>query len=289
MGSNDTISGQWRRQRSNLWILALLFSKSHVLCYVPPTTFIRADRMNRIQTVLHSTDRINRMQTVLYSSIATNNNDVHIHDELAVVSVATTTSLSESEDVVAATSLSESEDIATEGKEKTPIATNNKQSSVFSPAAQWHQNRRREMLSKYGDQISTLERDSSSHTLALSLLLLSNISLFGLSLLSGKLNPYQIVLLALFPGSMFSLWTLQILHDLLHGSLLKKRRQKFLGIKKKDLQDLLLFWGSMPSAFGYYLYLKYGHLTHHKALGDEKSASLKQLFESDQESPRFFL
>ena len=233
MGSNDTISRRRWRQRNNLWILALLFSNSNVLCYVPPTTFIRADRMNKIQTVLHST-------------IATNNNDVDIHDE--------------------ATSLS----------------TNNKQSSVFSPAAQWHQNRRREMLSKYGDQISPLERDSSSHTLALSLLLLSNTCLFGLSLLSSKLHPYQITLLALFPGSMFSLWTLQILHDLLHGSLLTKRQQKFLGIQKKDMQDMLLFWGSMPSAFGYYLYLKYGHLTHHKALGDEKSASLKQLFESNQ-------
>jgi len=241
MRNNDTISGRCRWKRSNLWILALLFSKSHVLCYVyvPPTTF-RADRMNKIQTVL-------------YSTIATNNNDVHISDEPVVV---------------------------------TSLSTNNKQSSVFSPAAQWHQTRRREMLSKYGDQISPLERDSSSHTLALSLLLLSNTCLFGLSLLSGKLHPYQITLLALFPGSMFSLWTLQILHDLLHGSLLKKRQQKFLGIKKKDLQDMLLFWGSMPSAFGYYLYLKYGHLTHHKALGDEKSASLKQLFESDQESPR---
>ena len=204
---------------------------------------------------------MNKIQTVLHSTIATNNNDAHIHDEPVVV-----TSLSESEDVAIAT----------------PTTTNNKQSSVFSPAAQWHQNRRREMLSKYGDQISPLERDSSSHTLALSLLLLSNTFLFGLSLLSSKLHPYQITLLALFPGSTLSLWTLQILHDLLHGSLLKKRQQKFLGIQKKDMQDMLLFWGSMPSAFGYYLYLKYGHLTHHKALGDEKSASLKQLFESNQ-------
>jgi hypothetical protein len=38
----------------------------------------------------------------------------------------------------------------------------------------------------------------------------------------------------------------------------------------------------MPSAFGYYLYLKYGHLTHHKALGDADAASLKALFDSDK-------
>ena len=160
----------------------------------------------------------------------------------------------------------------------------NNNNSVFSPAATWHQNRRRLMLSKYGDQITPLERDSSSHTLALSLLLLSNVSLFGLSILSGKLPLHQGAILALFPGSIFSLWTLQILHDLLHGSLLQKRQQTFFGgrIKRKKLQDWLLFWGSMPSAFGYYLYLKYGHLTHHKSLGDAEKGSLKQLFESDQ-------
>ena len=161
-------------------------------------------------------------------------------------------------------------------------AKNVSPSSTFSPAAQWHKERRRQMLQKYGDQIAPLERDSSSHFLALSLLFISNASLFALAILSAKLHPIQIALLALFPGSMFSLWTLQILHDCLHGSLLSKGKQKFLGVKRKTLQEALLFWGSMPSAFGYYLYLKYGHLTHHKSLGDEKAASLKQLFESDQ-------
>jgi len=161
-------------------------------------------------------------------------------------------------------------------------ATEVRPKSVFSPAAQWHKDRRRQMIQKYGDKIGPLERDSSSHALALSLLFLSNASLFALAVLSGSLHPTRVALLALFPGSIFSLWTLQILHDLLHGSLLKKRQQKFLGIKRKKMQDSLLFWGSMPSAFGYYLYLRYGHLTHHKALGDPQSASLKKLFDSDQ-------
>ncbi|KAL9187329.1 hypothetical protein ACHAXT_001432 [Thalassiosira profunda] len=154
--------------------------------------------------------------------------------------------------------------------------------STFSPAAQWHKERRRLMLQKYGDRIGPLERRSSSHALGLALLFLSNACLFGLSLWSGQLSTGQVALLALFPGSIFSLWTLQILHDVLHGSLLDKGSQKFWGMKRKNLQDALLFWGSMPSAFGYYLYLKYGHLTHHKALGDAQAASLKQLFESDQ-------
>lgn len=138
------------------------------------------------------------------------------------------------------------------------------------------------MLEKYGDAIGRLERDATSGALALSLLVLSNASLFALALLSGSLPLPRVALLAAFPGSMLSLWTLQILHDVLHGSLLSKRRRTFLGMKRKDLQEGLLFWGSMPSAFGYYLYLKYGHLTHHRSLGDARSASLKQLFESDQ-------
>jgi hypothetical protein len=42
------------------------------------------------------------------------------------------------------------------------------------------------------------------------------------------------------------------------------------------------FLQSMPSAFGYYLYLKYGHLSHHKNVGDPNQANLAQLFDSDQ-------
>ena len=160
----------------------------------------------------------------------------------------------------------------------------NPTATTFSSAAQWHRHRRRLMLQKYGNQIIPLERDSSSHNLGLSLLFLSNASLLALSILSSRLPPAQVALLAVFPGSILSLWTLQILHDVLHGSLLKKRHQRFVFAKctRKELQDALLFWGSMPSVFGYYLYLKYGHLNHHKSLGDANSASLKQLFESDQ-------
>lgn len=51
--------------------------------------------------------------------------------------------------------------------------------------------------------------------------------------------------------------------------------------KAKPLEEKILFWGSMPSIFGYYLYLKYGHLTHHTNLGDPSKASLEQLFDSD--------
>lgn len=164
---------------------------------------------------------------------------------------------------------------------------------VFSPAAKYHKERRKQMLLKYGDKIIPLERDASSQSLALSLLALSNVSLFTLSIACGHLHPALVVLLAIFPGSIFSLWTLQILHDNLHGSLLDKHKSTFpfplglgrivVNIKRHYLQESILFWGSMPSAFGYYLYLTYGHVTHHKSFGDVDAASLKQLFNSSQQ------
>jgi fatty acid desaturase len=139
------------------------------------------------------------------------------------------------------------------------------------------------MLQKYGDQIAPLERYANSQGLGLTLLVLSNLTLAFLSIVCGSLPLWQVVVLAIFPGSIFSLWQLQILHDNVHGCLLDKQTQSFtilpnvFTVSKRHLQDAITFWGSMPSAFGYYLYLKYGHLSHHALLG---SASLEQVFES---------
>ena len=104
-----------------------------------------------------------------------------------------------------------------------------------------------------------------------------------MSIWSGSLHPAKVLLLSL-PGSMLSLWQLQILHDCLHGSMFDKSRSKFgpFQIRRQALQDAVLFWGSMPSAFGYYLYLRYGHLTHHKNVGDPEKASLAKLFDSSE-------
>ena len=151
----------------------------------------------------------------------------------------------------------------------------------LSDAASWHRERRRRMLEKYGDQIASLERQASSQTIGIPLLLLTNFSLLGLAILSGSLNPLHVVLLAVFPGSIFSLWQLQILHDVLHGCFYEKGKSQLWGIKRKDLQDKTLFWGSMPSFFGYYLYLRFGHLSHHKNVGNP-SNSLALLFDSNQ-------
>jgi len=47
------------------------------------------------------------------------------------------------------------------------------------------------------------------------------------------------------------------------------------GVRVNDV----LYAGSLPALFGYFLYLRYGHLTHHKAVG---TYSIKALFDSEQ-------
>lgn len=137
------------------------------------------------------------------------------------------------------------------------------------------------MIEKYGEEIKPLEK-SSSQNVGVPLLLFSNMLLLVLSFWSGSLSLLGVFLLSIFPGSILSLWQLQILHDCIHGSLFEKGKTKIMGLKRSVVQDAVLFWLSMPSVFGYYLYLKFGHLTHHANVGDPSKASLQQLFESDE-------
>jgi hypothetical protein len=208
------------------------------------------------------------------------------------------------------TSLSASS-VATDENDVSTSSTSTS-TNKFSTAAQWHRERRKAMIDKYGDKILPLERDASSQYVGLPLLAITNLSLLSLSLYSGinDLPVSEIFVLSIFPGSMLSLWQLQILHDCLHGSLFEKKKKKQAAQivnkteqqqqnqpdtsssssgknnisinSRKQLQDNILFWGSMPSIFGYYLYLKYGHLTHHTNVGDPDKASLAKLFDSDQ-------
>lgn len=162
-----------------------------------------------------------------------------------------------------------------------PESSSASSSSSVSDASEWHRERRRQMMQKYGDQIAPLER-ASSQTVGLPLLSFVNISLLCLSVGSGTLPVPAVVALAVFPGSVLSLWQLQLLHDVVHGSFFDKGSGSVWGVSRKEAQERLLFWGSMPSIFGYYLYLKYGHLSHHKNLGDPEKATLEQLFDSAQ-------
>lgn len=154
--------------------------------------------------------------------------------------------------------------------------------TTISDAAEWHRQRRKAMIQKYGSEILPLERSSSSQNVAVPLLFLSNLLLVVLSLKSASLPLPAVIGLSIFPGSVCSLWQLQILHDCLHGSMFEKGRPSFGNLPRKKLQDQVLFWGSMPSVFGYYLYLKFGHLSHHSNVGDKSQVSLKKLFNSDQ-------
>lgn len=144
--------------------------------------------------------------------------------------------------------------------------------------ADWHRERRRSMMQKYRDEIAPLEQATTF--LGVPLLVLTSGSLFALAVSMTDAVPLPLViLLALFPGSMLSLWQLQLLHDLIHGLMLNKKKTTVLGMEKKRMQDALLFWGSLPCYFGYYLYLKNGHMSHHAKLGQH---DLLDLFESDQ-------
>ena len=147
----------------------------------------------------------------------------------------------------------------------------------------WHRQRRREMLAKYGDQIAPLERETSSQAIGVPLLLLTCGGVWGLAVLCGSLPLWAVIVLAVFPGSILSLWQLQLLHDVVHGSFFAKGRSKVWGIPRKQLQDWTLFWGSLPCVFGYYLYLKDGHLSHHQNAGEHDLATLFSSQQSDFE------
>lgn len=136
--------------------------------------------------------------------------------------------------------------------------------------ADWHRQRRREMMEKYGDELKDLEQ-SNSQSVGAPLLAATCLLLWVCTFVSSTLPVWAVLLLAVFPGSVLSLWQLQLLHDVIHGVMFEK--------PNKQLQDSVLFWASMPSAFGYYLYLKAGHLSHHRNLGQH---TLSELFESDQ-------
>lgn len=125
------------------------------------------------------------------------------------------------------------------------------------------------MMSKYREQIAPLEQ-ASSLPIGLPLLVFVNVALTVMAYQSASWSLGQIAALAAFPGSVLSLWQLQILHDVLHGCFHLSRKW----------EDRLLLLGSLPSVFGYYLYLRFGHLTHHRSLGLGDAASLKALFDS---------
>ena len=79
-----------------------------------------------------------------------------------------------------------------------------------------------------------------------------------------------LVPLGVLVGGTLSLWQFALLHDIKHGSA---------ALPKGWRRDDIIFAGAMPTLFGYYLYLRYGHLSHHRDFGKQP---LRTLFDSSQ-------
>lgn len=98
-----------------------------------------------------------------------------------------------------------------------------------------------------------------------------NAAQFGCAILAGQhLSDSMLVPAALTVGSTLSLWSFALLHDVAHSTAALPQWLP----RKRALLAL-----SMPSVFGYYLYLRFGHLSHHKGFGREP---LSTLFDSTQ-------
>ena len=138
-----------------------------------------------------------------------------------------------------------------------------------SKAALWHRDRRREMIRRHGDTITNLESQRSL-SLTLPILIGSNAILTLLSIVSGSFSMLQLFGTAYIFGSVLSLWQLQLLHEVLHGAMLGNGK-----MLHRKYSKALLFWCSFPCAFGYWLYMQYGHLSHHKLFG---AKSLESVF-----------
>ncbi|GMI19021.1 hypothetical protein TeGR_g11517, partial [Tetraparma gracilis] len=126
------------------------------------------------------------------------------------------------------------------------------------PASQYHARRAASLradpsLSPHLKRLQTLPPPHRSPTLPLAFLV--PLSLLSLSLL--PLGARAHALLAVTAGATLSSLHLQVLHDIAHGLLFRRRSRN----------AAFLFLLSQPAAFGYYLYLKNGHLSHHSKLG----------------------
>jgi len=141
------------------------------------------------------------------------------------------------------------------------------QRGVQSPA-QWHLARRKAILTQHPQVAELQGRDGRT----LPALAAVNAAQFGAAIAAGTSNlPNELLLpLGLLVGGTLSLWQFALLHDIKHGTAALPR-----GVKKDDV----VFAGALPSLFGYYLYLRHGHLTHHADFG---SSSLSTLFDSEK-------
>ena len=142
--------------------------------------------------------------------------------------------------------------------------------SNFAPAvvspAKWHLSRRTQILSNHPEVKELIGKEEWT----VPILAATNIAQVGCATAFAHLPAPVQVPLAILLGGTLSLWQFTLLHDVIHGTAALPK-----GVRRNDV----LFAGSLPSLFGYYIYLRYGHLTHHKSFGGEPLAAL---FDSEQ-------
>ena len=138
--------------------------------------------------------------------------------------------------------------------------------SVPVTPARWHTNRRNAILEAHPE----VEQLASPDPKTLPVLAACNAAQIGFALASAHLSTTALVPTGIIIGGTLSLWQFALLHDVKHGTAKLPD-----GISPNDV----LFYCSLPSLFGYYLYLRYGHLSHHKEFGQRP---LRDLFNSKQ-------
>ena len=136
-------------------------------------------------------------------------------------------------------------------------------------AADWHRARRKAIIEAHPEVRSLLRTHTQDNRLLLALAS-ANLAQLAIALNAHHFGALALVAVALTLGGTLSLIQFTVLHDVIHGAV----------VREKGLQRKVLWVGSLPSVFGYFLYLRYGHLTHHKNLG---TASQAELFGSSRE------
>ena len=186
----------------------------------------------------------------------------------------------------------------------------------LSNVAAWHRRRRRAILDAH-PEIAQLERPDWKGLL---LLLSCNAVLYGCVFVASSLSWLGVVALALTAGATASLWQLTMLHEVIHGTMVKSggAMQTFLlwamsfprCVKRRQTQGpkrcvpwcgrvvyrafspstsalLILFCARINcvhanfSVFGYFLYLRFGHLSHHNRIG---AHAMEELFSSPNDA-----
>ena len=138
-------------------------------------------------------------------------------------------------------------------------------SFAHATPAQWHVARRKAILAAHPEVQNLIGREQWT----LPALAATNALQLSGAVACAHLPDPALVPLAVLVGGTLSLWQFALLHDVKHGTA---------ALPDGVDPNAVLFAGSLPSLFGYFLYLRYGHLTHHKDFGRQP---LKQLFDSE--------